>query len=33
MSGIRPAALLEQHGIPLIRDLPGVGENLQDHLQ
>ena len=33
LSGIGPAALLQQHGIPLVHDLPGVGENLQDHLQ
>jgi choline dehydrogenase len=33
LSGIGPAALLEQYGIPLVKDLPGVGENLQDHLQ
>jgi choline dehydrogenase len=33
LSGIGPAALLHQHGIPLVHDLPGVGENLQDHLQ
>jgi len=33
LSGIGPAKLLEQHGIPVIKDLPGVGENLQDHLQ
>ena len=32
-SGIGPAALLQQHGIPVIHALPGVGENLQDHLQ
>lgn len=32
-SGIGPAALLQQHGIPVVHDLPGVGENLQDHLQ
>ena len=32
LSGIGPAPLLQQHGIPLIHDLP-VGENLQDHLQ
>ncbi|HUX89209.1 MAG TPA: GMC family oxidoreductase N-terminal domain-containing protein [Gallionellaceae bacterium] len=32
-SGIGPAALLQQHGIPLVHELPGVGENLQDHLQ
>lgn len=33
LSGVGPADLLETHGIPLIADLPGVGENLQDHLQ
>jgi len=33
LSGIGPAALLQEHGIPLQRDLPGVGANLQDHLQ
>lgn len=33
LSGVGPAALLRQHGIPLVRDLPGVGENLQDHMQ
>ena len=33
LSGIGPAALLQQHAIPVVRDLPGVGENLQDHLQ
>lgn len=33
LSGIGPAALLQQHGIALRADLPGVGENLQDHLQ
>lgn len=33
LSGIGPADLLKQHDIPLIRDLPGVGKNLQDHLQ
>ncbi|HRY87645.1 MAG TPA: GMC oxidoreductase, partial [Rubrivivax sp.] len=32
-SGIGPAALLRGHGIAVVRDLPGVGENLQDHLQ
>ncbi len=31
LSGIGPGALLQQHEIPVIRDLPGVGENLQDH--
>ncbi len=33
LSGIGPAPLLQQHGIPVAVDLPGVGENLQDHLQ
>lgn len=31
-SGIGPLALLQQNGIAAIQDLPGVGENLQDHL-
>lgn len=31
LSGIGPGALLQQHGIPVIQDLPSVGENLQDH--
>lgn len=33
LSGIGPAALLQQYGVPVAVDLPGVGENLQDHLQ
>jgi choline dehydrogenase len=33
LSGIGPAALLQQHGIEVKQDLPGVGANLQDHLQ
>jgi choline dehydrogenase-like flavoprotein len=33
LSGIGPAALLKSHGIDVVQDLPGVGENLQDHLQ
>lgn len=33
LSGIGPASLLRQHGIDVIIDLPGVGENLQDHYQ
>ncbi len=33
LSGIGPAALLRQHGIDVVHDLPGVGANLQDHLQ
>jgi choline dehydrogenase len=32
LSGLGPAALLREHGIRLVADLPGVGENLQDHL-
>ena len=32
LSGIGPRALLERHGIPVVVDAPGVGENLQDHL-
>jgi choline dehydrogenase len=32
-SGIGQGPLLQQLGIPVIKDLPGVGENLQDHLQ
>ncbi len=31
LSGIGPASLLSEHGIPVVQDLPGVGENLQDH--
>jgi len=33
LSGIGPAELLRQHGIDVVRDAPGVGANLQDHLQ
>ena len=33
LSGVGPAPLLQKLGIPVIHDLPGVGENLQDHLQ
>ena len=33
LSGIGPAPLLHQHGIALQVELPGVGANLQDHLQ
>ena len=32
LSGIGPGALLREHGIAVVCDLPGVGENLQDHL-
>ena len=31
LSGIGPAMLLGSLGIPVVHDLPGVGENLQDH--
>ena len=30
LSGVGPAPLLEQHGIDVVADLPGVGQNLQD---
>lgn len=33
LSGIGPGALLQRHGIAVRADLPGVGANLQDHLQ
>ncbi len=33
LSGIGPADLLRAHGIEVVADLPGVGANLQDHLQ
>ena len=33
LSGVGPAALLQRHGIDIVHDLPGVGENLHDHLQ
>ena len=33
LSGVGPAAHLQEHGIPVVRDRPGVGANLQDHLQ
>jgi choline dehydrogenase len=32
LSGLGPAAHLAEHGIALVRDLPGVGQGLQDHL-
>jgi choline dehydrogenase len=31
LSGLGPAAHLAEHGIPVRVDLPGVGQNLQDH--
>ncbi len=33
LSGVGPAALLQSFGIPLVRDMPGVGADLQDHFQ
>ncbi|BBY60943.1 GMC family oxidoreductase [Mycolicibacterium sarraceniae] len=33
VSGLGPAALLARHHVPVAVDLPGIGENLQDHLQ
>ena len=33
LSGVGPAGLLQQLGVPVVHDLPGVGANLQDHLQ
>ncbi|MFI8481819.1 choline dehydrogenase [Pseudomonas sp. NPDC078700] len=32
-SGVGPAELLKELDIPVVHDLPGVGENLQDHLE
>jgi choline dehydrogenase len=32
-SGIGPASLLQKHGIDIVQNTPGVGANLQDHLQ
>ncbi|KAA8562779.1 Alcohol dehydrogenase (acceptor) [Pseudomonas extremaustralis] len=32
LSGIGPAEHLQEHGIEVVSDLPGVGENYQDHL-
>ncbi|WP_107312932.1 GMC family oxidoreductase [Burkholderia metallica] len=31
LSGVGPKAELQRHGIAVVADLPGVGENLQDH--
>ncbi len=33
ISGIGPGQILKQAGIEVLHDLPGVGENLQDHLE
>ena len=32
VSGIGPAAALREHGLPIIADRPGVGQNMQDHI-
>lgn len=32
LSGVGPSDEIKKHGIPLVHHLPGVGENLQDHL-
>ena len=32
LSGLGPAAHLREIGVPVVADVPGVGENLQDHL-
>lgn len=32
-SGVGPSGLLEEHRVHLVHELPGVGENLQDHLE
>lgn len=32
LSGVGPAAELAEHGIAAVRDVPGVGKNLQDHV-
>lgn len=33
LSGVASADLLNKHSIPIVKELPGVGQNLQDHLQ
>jgi len=33
LSGVGEAAQLGEHGISVVKDLPGVGKNMQDHLQ
>jgi choline dehydrogenase-like flavoprotein len=33
LSGVGPAGQLQRQGLPIVLDKPGVGENLQDHLQ
>jgi choline dehydrogenase len=31
LSGLGPAAVLQQYGVPVVRDMPGVGAHLHDH--
>jgi len=31
LSGLGPAAVLKQYGVPVVRDMPGVGAHLHDH--
>ncbi|MEH6457114.1 MAG: choline dehydrogenase [Cocleimonas sp.] len=33
LSGVASTELLNKHNIPVVKELPGVGQNLQDHLQ
>jgi choline dehydrogenase len=33
LSGIGPGQVLQDAGVPVVHELPGVGENLQDHLE
>ena len=33
LSGVADTAMLAEHNIPIVKHLPGVGQNLQDHLQ
>jgi choline dehydrogenase len=33
LSGVGPASLLQRLSIPVVQDMPAVGDNLQDHLQ
>ncbi|MDF0601938.1 GMC family oxidoreductase N-terminal domain-containing protein [Psychromarinibacter sp. C21-152] len=33
LSGVGPGEVLRAHGIEVVRDVPEIGENLQDHLQ
>ena len=33
LSGVGPAELLRTHGIDVVADVPGVGDNMQDHLE